>query len=139
MRSIFGRKISTISHDNTVYIGSIKGNLGHCETAAGVVGLLKVLTMIKHSQLPPQANHNKLNPKIAPLEPDGLGITRSLRGLNVPFRAALVNSYGAAGSNCALLCCEMPSRHGLLKKKCDGVRLPLIISTASEKSLLQNA
>lgn len=104
IRSVFGREAS----DNTLFVGSIKGNLGHCETAAGVAGLLKVLAMLKHKQVPPQANHIKLNPKIAPLEPDGLAISRSLTSWNVPLRAALVNSYGAAGSNCALLCCEMP-------------------------------
>jgi acyl transferase domain-containing protein len=139
VRSIFSRKTSTLSYDGNLYIGSIKGNLGHCETAAGVVGLLKVLTMIKHSQVPPQANYNKLNPKIALLEPDGLAIARSLRGWNVPFRAALVNSYGAAGSNCALLCCEMPSQHDFLKKNSEEISLPTIISATSEQSLLQNA
>ncbi|KAL2130829.1 hypothetical protein VTI74DRAFT_5872 [Chaetomium olivicolor] len=57
--------------------------------SAGVAGLLKILAMLKHGQLPPQANHHRLNPKIAPLEPDGLAIARTLRAWDVPFRAAL--------------------------------------------------
>ncbi|OJI91113.1 hypothetical protein ASPTUDRAFT_52829 [Aspergillus tubingensis CBS 134.48] len=89
-------------------IGSIKGNIGHCEPAAGVAGLLKVLAMMKFSGIPPQANHSRLNPAISALEPDGMEITRKLRDWNVPQRAALVNSYGAGGSNCALLCYTLP-------------------------------
>ncbi|KAK4244346.1 BcPKS16, polyketide synthase [Corynascus novoguineensis] len=136
VRSIFARK----SSDSSLYVGSIKGNIGHCETAAGVAGLLKILAMIKHGKLPPQANHNKLNPKIAPLEPDGLAITRTLRVWDVPFRAALVNSYGAAGSNCALLCCEMPSRREAVEMaKSDDIALPLLLGAASEKSLVNYA
>ncbi|KAK3902479.1 BcPKS16, polyketide synthase [Staphylotrichum tortipilum] len=137
VRSIFARKPT----DSSLYVGSIKGNIGHCETAAGVAGLLKVLAMIKHGKLPPQANHHRLNPKIAPLEPDGLAITRTLRAWDVPFRAALVNSYGAAGSNCALLCCEMPShrREAAETIKSNDITLPLLLSAASEKSLVDYA
>ncbi|QGA14099.1 hypothetical protein EYB26_001752 [Talaromyces marneffei] len=138
LRSVFGKKMLKTSSDRTLHIGSIKGNLGHCETAAGVTGLLKVLAMIKHAQLPPHASYGRLNPKIPPLEPDGLSINRSLCDWKTPFRAALVNSYGAAGSNCALLCCELPSKMSSRAKDVD-VKLPLLVSAASEKSLLQNA
>jgi acyl transferase domain-containing protein len=138
LRSVFGKKMLKTSSDRTLHIGSIKGNLGHCETAAGVTGLLKVLAMIKHAQLPPHASYGSLNPKIPALEPDGLSINRSLCDWKTPFRAALVNSYGAAGSNCALLCCEMPSKKNSRTKDVD-VKLPLLVSAASEKSLLQNA
>ncbi|KAG9231679.1 putative polyketide synthase [Amylocarpus encephaloides] len=139
LRSVFGKDMLTTSSDRILYVGSIKGNVGHSETAAGVVGLLKILTMIKHGQIPPQANHNSLNPKIAPMEPDGLSITRSLRDWSAPFRAALVNSYGAAGSNCALLCCEMSSKSKQLKRKGINMRLPLLVSAASESSLLRHS
>ncbi|KAI0123144.1 hypothetical protein BJ170DRAFT_703922 [Xylariales sp. AK1849] len=126
LRAIFGKGGLATSPDRILYVGLVKGNLGHYEIAAGVYG-----------QIPPQANHKTLNPKIASLEPDGLSITRHLRDWDAPFRAALVNSYGAAGSNCALVCCQMPSKSSYLKNI--DMKAPLLISAASEKSLLQNA
>lgn len=138
IRSVFGSP----SRPDTVYVGSIKGNIGHCESGAGVVGLLKVLAMIKHGQIPPQANHQHLNPKIPPLGPNGLDIPRRLRRWDVPFRAALVNSYGAAGSNCALMCCEMPQQGNLGAKSLSiqrEISSPIVLSAASRMSLLDHA
>ena len=37
-----------------------------------------------------------------------MAISTSLRNWDSPVRAALVNSYGAAGSNAAIICCEAP-------------------------------
>ncbi|KAM7212102.1 conidial yellow pigment biosynthesis polyketide synthase [Rhypophila decipiens] len=147
IRSVFAQTGSSgISRQNTLHIGSIKGNIGHCETAAGIAGLLKVLCMLKHGQIPGQANHSSLNPKIPPLEPDKLAIASRLQDWDVPFRASLVSSYGAAGSNCALICCEAP------RKKIDTgshkrtninttsvVSIPLLVSAASEQGLQDNA
>ncbi|GLA95299.1 type I Iterative Polyketide synthase (PKS) [Aspergillus tubingensis] len=128
-------------------IGSIKGNIGHCEPAAGVAGLLKVLAMMKFSGIPPQANHSRLNPAISALEPDGMEITRKLRDWNVPQRAALVNSYGAGGSNCALLCCEPVPRDDALRRshalsspaRNRRVAFPFILSAASKSSLTEHS
>ncbi|RAH61359.1 ketoacyl-synt-domain-containing protein [Aspergillus piperis CBS 112811] len=128
-------------------IGSIKGNIGHCEPAAGAAGLLKVLAMMKFGGIPPQANHSRLNPAIPALEPDGMEIARKLRDWNVPQRAALVNSYGAGGSNCALLCCEPIPRDDALRRshvlsspaRNQKIAFPIILSAASRTSLTEHA
>lgn len=136
IRSIFGSQ----SRLDTVHVGSIKGNIGHCETAAGVASLMKVLAMIAHRKIPPQANHKQLNPKISNLKSDNIDISRSVLDWNVSFRAALVNSYGAAGSNCALLCCELPKNELDEKHKLDvkntSISYPVILCAASQNSLL---
>ncbi|KAL3250624.1 hypothetical protein ABHI18_011097 [Aspergillus niger] len=139
--------IGDSSRKTRVSIGSIKGNIGHCESAAGVAGLLKVLAMMKYGGIPPQRNHNRLNPAIPALEPDGMEITRQLRNWNVPQRVALVNSYGAGGSNCALLCCEprpqndaLRHSHSLVSSVKDRkVSYPVIVSAASRTSLINHA
>ncbi|ROV96090.1 hypothetical protein VSDG_05051 [Cytospora chrysosperma] len=135
IRSVFGSP----SRARKLHIGSIKGNIGHCETSAGVAGLLKVISMLEHRAIPPQASHRMWNPKIPALAPDKLGISSSLQKWEDPFLAAMVNSYGAAGSNAALLCCEAPIKPvpgtTLLSGEHSSLTLPVIISASSVSSL----
>ncbi|KAI9709675.1 MAG: hypothetical protein M1828_002374 [Chrysothrix sp. TS-e1954] len=70
IREVFGGS----GRSSPLSIGSIKGNIGHAETAAGIAGLLKVLAMIQNSGIPPQASHQSLNPKIPALESDKMTV-----------------------------------------------------------------
>ncbi|KAH7094593.1 BcPKS16, polyketide synthase [Paraphoma chrysanthemicola] len=117
-----------------LYIGSLKGNLGHLETGAGVAGVLKVLAMLKHKAIPPQASFTKINPKFPPLEPDGLAISKIRRPWQSEFKAALVSSYGAGGSNAAVICCQPPMIQGSIYPS-SAAAYPLRIGADSEKSL----
>jgi len=45
-------------------LGSVKSNIGHCLTAAGVAGVIKVLLALGHRQLPPTINFEGLNEHI---------------------------------------------------------------------------
>lgn len=45
-------------------IGSAKSNIGHCESAAGIAALTKVLLQLKHRQLAPSLHSRTLNPNI---------------------------------------------------------------------------
>ena len=124
-------------------VGSLKGNIGHTETAAGAASLLKVLAMINKAGIPPQASHSSLNPKIPELRVDKLNIASVLARWETPLLAACVNSYGAAGSNCALICCEGPSRKTQLSKSNITVEgesaYPIILSASSQEGLHANA
>jgi acyl transferase domain-containing protein/ribosomal protein S18 acetylase RimI-like enzyme/aryl carrier-like protein len=56
--------LAGVSVDKTCAVGSIKSNLGHLESAAGITGVLKVVMSMKHRQLPGQPTFDRLNPKI---------------------------------------------------------------------------
>lgn len=45
-------------------IGSIKGNIGHTESNAGLAGLIKAVLMLEKCIIPPQVNFEKVNQKI---------------------------------------------------------------------------
>ncbi|HEX8351382.1 MAG TPA: type I polyketide synthase, partial [Pyrinomonadaceae bacterium] len=45
-------------------LGSVKTNLGHLETAAGVAGLIKTALALEHRQMPPTLHFERPNPKI---------------------------------------------------------------------------
>ncbi|RAL60849.1 hypothetical protein DID88_010174 [Monilinia fructigena] len=137
IREVFGGAKRT----NPLYLGSIKGNIGHCETGAGVAGLVKVLTMIKKGIIPPLANHESLNPKIPALGPDKLAIITEAIPWDAPLRAACVNSYGAAGSNAAMLLCEGPRQYVQPPKDSLHInaKYPIMLSAATKDSLLKYA
>ncbi|WP_247572066.1 amino acid adenylation domain-containing protein [Ralstonia solanacearum] len=89
----------------TCWIGSVKSNIGHCEAAAGIAGLTKVLLQLKHRQIAPSLHSQALNPFIdfaaTPFE-----VNQRLRPWPQPVRdgqairrIAGLSSFGAGGSN----------------------------------------
>jgi acyl transferase domain-containing protein len=130
IRQVFGGK----QRHNDLSIGSIKANLGHCETAAGVAGVIKAILMINKQLLPPLANFGRLNPKIPDLQPDKMSITTKLTPWTMPFRAVCVNSYGAGGSNAAALLCQQPVDKVTSQNAQRPIPYPVMISASSKQS-----
>ncbi|KAG6829310.1 Type I Iterative PKS [Tricholoma furcatifolium] len=93
--------------DNPLHVTSIKANIGHLEAASGSAGLAKLLLMLQHRTIPPQISFKTLNPRIPPLHNDHTVIdAASAPWLPAPHsstRLALLNNFGAAGSNSAVL------------------------------------
>lgn len=44
-----------------IYVGSVKTNMGHAESAAGLAGLLKSVLILKNGKIPPNLNFAKGN------------------------------------------------------------------------------
>src|SRR5712671_4982204 len=97
------------SADAPLSIGSIKTNLGHLETAAGVAGLLKAMLVLKHGQIPPSLHFETPSPHID-FEKLRLRVPTALEPFpNVPGeRFAGVNSFGFGGANAHVILAEPP-------------------------------
>ena len=80
------------------YIGSVKTNIGHTESAAGIIGLIKVLLMMKHSMIVPSLHCEAVNPKID-LSGPRFVIPKETVPWNNPHKVAACNSFGFGGSN----------------------------------------
>ncbi|HYD79452.1 MAG TPA: SDR family NAD(P)-dependent oxidoreductase [Paucimonas sp.] len=85
-------------------IGSVKSNIGHLESAAGIAAVTKALLQIKHEQLVPSLHAEPLNPNID-FEASPFYVQtrladwkRSAEHPEQPRRVA-VSSFGAGGSN----------------------------------------
>ncbi len=86
-------------------IGSVKTNIGHLDTAAGVAGLLKVVLAMQHGELPASLHFRRPNPLIDfPRSPFQVVAERRewLRQGGVP-RTAGVSSLGVGGTNAHLV------------------------------------
>ncbi len=80
-------------------IGSVKTNIGHGETAAGIAGVIKVALALKHKQIPPSLHFNQPNPEID-FEGLCLQVQTELKSWETERLAiAGVNSFGFGGTN----------------------------------------
>ena len=91
-------------------IGSVKGLIGHTECASGVIALIKILLMIQEGAIPPQASFQTLNPHIKASPSDMMEVVTRLKTWDSDFRAALINNYGASGSNASIVVTQ-PLQH----------------------------
>lgn len=122
--------------DSILRFGSIKGNIGHTEATAGVAGLIKVLLMMRHRKITAQASHKSLNPKIPAFDQDQMAIPRETIPWQDPYLLACVNSYGAAGSNSAVMLRQKPSRNAS-KAPMQLTKYPVFFSAGSINTLSQ--
>ena len=110
-------------------IGSVKTNLGHLETAAGVAGLVKAALVLKHGQIPASLHFETPNPHID-FTALKLRVPTSLEAFPKTggARMAGVNSFGFGGSNSHVILAEPPPR---LHAMTSGLRLrPLVAAHA---------
>ncbi|MDP2389248.1 MAG: ketoacyl-synthetase C-terminal extension domain-containing protein, partial [Acidobacteriota bacterium] len=82
------------------YIGSIKTNLGHLDSAAGVAGLIKTVLSLQHASIPPSLHFVTANPALD-LDSGPLRVAASQTAwpaIDGPRRAS-VSSFGLGGNN----------------------------------------
>jgi acyl transferase domain-containing protein/thioesterase domain-containing protein len=90
-------------------VGSVKANIGHLDTAAGVASLIKAALALHHGEIPPLPEFTAPNPAI-PFASSPFYVVDQLRPWprrGTPRRAA-VNSLGVGGTNAFVILEEAP-------------------------------
>lgn len=90
---------SFTDRQNYCALGSVKANIGHLDTAAGMAGMAKVIAALQHKQIPPAVNFHEPNPEIN-LSDSPFYIPRKAQPwpVGVPLRAG-VSAFGIGGTN----------------------------------------
>jgi len=84
----------------TLWIGSVKTNIGHLEAAAGLAGLIKAVLALQHGKLPPQLHLRQLNPAIS-FDATRCAVSGELQDWpeDAHGRHAAVSAFGFGGAN----------------------------------------
>ncbi len=91
--------------ERPLYIGALKTQLGHTESAAGIAGLLKSVLMLHHQHIPANLHGSVLNPRL-PVAP-ALVFPQQL--IPASLQKIGVSSFGISGTNAHLVLSIAPA------------------------------
>ncbi len=133
--NVFGKERS---REQILKIGSLKTNIGHAESAAGVAALIKVILQLQHKQIPPHLHLNnptsKFNWKQFPVVVPNQAIPWEVKD---GIRIAGVSSFGASGTNAHIVLAEAPQQQTIPTSKTENEdlgRCPFHLLTLSAKT-----
>jgi len=138
LAAVFGKDRSS---DHPLIVGSVKTNVGHLESAAGMASLIKVVLSLQHEEIPPHLHFKKPNPHI-PWD----RIVVKVPTERIPWtageksRVAGISSFGFSGTNAHVLVEDFRLKNEELQSQVAGRRLHLLcLSAKTEKSLIDLA
>jgi acyl transferase domain-containing protein/acyl carrier protein len=123
-------------NNNKCALGSVKSNIGHLDSAAGIAGLIKTALALKFKKIPPTLNFKAPNPDID-FEGGPFYVNADLKDWNnandLPLRAG-VSSFGIGGTNAHLVLEESPA----LKISDEEEKYKLITASAKTQQSLRS-
>ncbi|MGE2818272.1 type I polyketide synthase, partial [Mycobacterium heidelbergense] len=125
--------------DRPVGVGSVKTNIGHAGSAAGIAGLLKAVLALENAVIPASLNYTSPAPGIDPISL-GLHVNTELTPWPVrdgPKRAG-VSSFGMGGTNAHVIIEEPPAAPESLAAERDDT-LAWVLSARSAEALANQA
>ena len=119
------------SRKNPLWVGSVKTNIGHLESAAGIAGLIKIILALQNEEIPPHLHFDTPNPHI---DWEHLPIRIPTQAVKWPAgdkpRMAGVSSFGFSGTNAHVVLEEAP----VVRVESAPVDRPLHMLTLSARS-----
>jgi acyl transferase domain-containing protein/threonine dehydrogenase-like Zn-dependent dehydrogenase/short-subunit dehydrogenase/acyl carrier protein len=124
--------------DRPLYVGSVKTNIGHAESASGIAGLIKVVLAMQHEEIPRHLHFARLNPRIALRDAPIRVPTEPTPWPASSRRFAGVSSFGFSGTN-AHAVLEAPDAVTHAERSSDGVPRLLVLSAKTKSALRELA
>ena len=143
LKKAFGQNLGDVPGPRCA-VGSVKANVGHLETAAGIAGVIKALLAIRHRRIPGNVNLQQLNPYIQvdgtpfcfPRRTEPWEPLRDRYNRPIPRRAG-VSSFGFGGSNAHVLLEEYSEEFDVAEKPKQTDRPELFIFSARDAARLK--
>ncbi|GAA3435872.1 type I polyketide synthase [Kutzneria kofuensis] len=122
-----------------LWLGSIKSNIGHTQSAAGVAGVIKMIQALRHDVLPPTLHVDAPTSQVDWSEGAVELLTEAREWpRNGHPRRAGVSSFGVSGTNAHVII-EEPPLDTTIDEVVSGGVLPLVVSARSAGSLAGQA
>ncbi len=126
--------------DRPLVVGSVKTNIGHLESAAGIAGLIKAILSLSHASIPPHLHLRSPSPYIPW---DRLPITVPTANTAWPVRdgprRAAVSSFGFSGTNAHVIVEAAPAAEASAPSAHDRPRHVFTLSARTETALRTQA
>jgi acyl transferase domain-containing protein len=120
-----------------VYVGSVKTNIGHLESAAGAAGLLKIILSLQHQEIPPNLHFKTPSPFIQwnDIPVEIVAHMKPWPRCERP-RIAGISAFGFSGTNVHIIleeAPEIPKDIAMMERPCH----ILALSARNEKALTE--
>jgi len=112
---------NTIAKDrkDTCYVGSIKSNIGHLESAAGIAGLIKSVASLSYGIIPPNLHFHQANPYI---DFESHHIRVVAEETKIDHQAVIgISSFGFGGTNAHVI---VKGVHASVRKEIRPLKIP---------------
>ncbi|KAF5855661.1 hypothetical protein ETB97_008834 [Aspergillus alliaceus] len=122
-----------------LHVGSVKANMGHGEAAAGIMAFVKTMLVFQNGIVPPHIGvKTGLNPALPDL--GKMGVVIPFKAANwiqasTQKRLAMVNNFGAAGGNTAMIIEEASPRPRLCEDTREAHAITVSAKTAQSLSM----
>lgn len=118
-------------------LGSVKGNIGHLDAAAGIAGIIKTALSLYHGTIPPSINFSSPNAEINFEDSPFFVNTLPTPWSTHPFWRAGVSSFGIGGTNAHAILEGIPPVLQERVEKAAWYVLPIAAKTSSALSLMR--
>ncbi|MEM9291841.1 MAG: amino acid adenylation domain-containing protein [Acidobacteriota bacterium] len=114
LNQVYGAGGEVDFEPGSALIGSLKSNLGHLDSAAGIAGFIKAVLAVERGEIPPSLHFQQPNPKIdfdsGPFRV-AAEVSAFPRFEEAPRRAA-VSSFGVGGTNAHVILEQAAAKEG---------------------------